>query len=848
MGLFRSERARRDGRVTVPQLLSSLMMFVAFSIIGGFLIAGLALPAATVATSAAEGTAELFEELPKSLQNANLPQQSNIYARDGETLLATFFYQNRVVVPLEQISPWMQKAVVAVEDKRFWQHNGVDGEGLMRAVYINLTTPDSPGASTLTQQLVKNTLLQNADATGDLDAIADATEVSMARKIREMRLALAYEENVNRQYGKVCTASPEVDCGKEQVLEQYLNIAQFGTRIYGVESAAQFYFKKPAAELTAIEAATIAGITQNPSRWDPVRNPENAETRRNTVLLVMYEQGHINRAEYDEYRLTPIADTLTLNYPRSSCAAATDAPFFCDYITKIIDRDPVFNDPDLPWTGAELLYRGGLNIVTTLDVDKQRIANAELERTLPASDPSGFAMALVALDTTTGQILSMAQNRVFDPSAEAPNSTAINYSVDREYGGSRGFSPGSVFKPVLLAEWLNSGRSLNQVVSGGIRDWEPSSWRASCLGGNPYTGRPWRPGNVGGTSARQQTVLMATANSVNTAYVAMTNQLDLCAVRDMAGTLGFHRSDGLEFEVVPSATLGTQNASPLTMASTYQTFANGGVNCKPIAILSITDANGEEIAVPQEDCRRVITEELSNGVTHALRAVMTVGSGRPQQLAGRVSAGKTGTSQKNAHTWFAGYTPEITSIVWLGHPDRDVPQQSITFNGRRYGFVYGSTLALPTWKRFMDQALAGVPASNMPTASATMLNGALLRVPNVVGMEEKEAQLEINDAGFAYAKDSVLLFSDAYPPGTIVSQRPEADSTLNGGGTVTYVIATNKRPAWWTNWPAGWNPNVAPADWWGSTWPPPEFNTNPPNGWNPNPPDPDPDPDPVPDP
>ncbi|MFV0286185.1 MAG: transglycosylase domain-containing protein, partial [Demequina sp.] len=257
--------------MTAVQLVSALFTFVAFSVIGGFLLAGIALPAATVGASAASGTSDLFEDLPDELQDVSLSQQSNIYARDGKTLLATFYSQNRVVVPLEEISPWMQKAIVAVEDRRFWDHHGVDGEGLLSAAYTNLTSDSSPGASTLTQQLVKNTLLQAAENEGDDEAIEDATEVSLPRKIREWRLALALEQNLDEQLGDTCDASdPAVDCGKEEILQQYLNIAQFGgNSLYGVEAAAQYYFSKPAAELTAVEAATIAGITQNPTKWDP---------------------------------------------------------------------------------------------------------------------------------------------------------------------------------------------------------------------------------------------------------------------------------------------------------------------------------------------------------------------------------------------------------------------------------------------------------------------------------------------------------------------------------------------------------------------------------------------------
>jgi membrane peptidoglycan carboxypeptidase len=834
MGLFTADRARRDGRVTFIQLLTGLLLFVVFSVVGGFLVAGMALPVVTVAGSAANGTSDLFEELPTELEFTALPQQSNIYDRTGKVLLATFYDQNRVVVPLEEISPWLQKAVVAVEDKRFWEHNGVDGEGVLRAAYVNATSSSTPGASTLTQQLIKNTLLQNAISLGDEEAQKEATETSLSRKIREWSLALAYEDNLNTKLGTDCSDDPKVGCGKEQVLVQYLNIAQFGLNIYGVEAAAQYYFGKPASEINAIEAATIAGITQNPSKWDPDRNPDNGTERRNTVLKVMYEQDMITRDEYDDYRTTPIEDYLDIHHPKVSCAAADDAPFFCDYVTKIIKTDPVFNTDDLALKGSDLLSKGGLDIITTLDVSKQKIANTEVRSSIPADDPSGFAMALVALDPKTGEILTMAQNRDFDPSAEAEDSTAINYSVDRQYGGSRGFSPGSTFKPIILAEWLSTGHSLNQVVSGAIRSWPSESWRASCLGSDaPFAGqKEWKPANSGGESATQQSVLRATQNSVNTAYVAMANQLDLCGVRDMAETVGFHRADGAEFEIVPSIALGTQNASPLTMASVAQTFANHGVSCDPIAILSITDADGNDIAVPPKNCVETISSDIADGVSYGMQQVIDAGTGRYVQLAdGRPAAGKTGTSQENTHLWFMGFADQLVATVWMGNPDHDVPAQFMSINGKYNRYWYGATLAGPTWKAFMDQALEGEPNVALATPTEAILNGVPRSVPSLIGKTERNSHFIINDAGFQYTGDASVRFDPSVTAGTIVGQSPSAGSKALPGTKIWLTVATDSYPDWWTNWPSGWDPLVAPDDYWGSAWPPAEFSSNPPKGW-----------------
>ncbi|MCB2413212.1 transglycosylase domain-containing protein [Demequina sp. TTPB684] len=847
MGLFTADRARRDGRVTIVQFVTSLAGFLLFSIMGGVLVAGLALPAVTVGGQAVNGTATLFESLPEEFDQTDLPQASSIYANDGTTQLATFYTQNRTVVTLEEISPWMQKAQVAIEDKRFWLHNGVDGEGLLSAAYDNLRSDDTRGASTITQQLVKNTLLQAAEAIRDeaesRERVEAATEVSLARKIKEWRLALAYEERLNDLYGTTCSEDPAVDCGKEQVLQQYLNIAQYGPSLYGVEAAARLYFGVSAKDLTAIQAATIAGITQNPTKWDPLKGLDDGDFedttfRRNLVLQAMHDQGLLTLAEYVTYSNTTVESTLNVTYPKFSCAASEIAPFFCDYVTKVIDKDPAFQDE-----GTQLLYKGGLKIVTTLDPRMQVEATDSLRRGVPYNDASGLENALVALDVPTGNILAMAQNRPFDPTSKEPGSTAINYAVDREFGGSRGFSPGSSFKPLVLAQWLDTGHSLSQTISGVPRTWEADSWRAACPEGENYAS-PYKVGNVYASENVQMSVLTATRLSVNTAFVAMTNQLDLCEVRDMALNLGFHRADGANFEVIPSVTLGSQNASPLTMASVYQTFANRGIHCEPRSILKMTTLDGEPVTLedgtviepPAVSCSQVIRAEVADGVTHALTTVMESGTGRELGI-GRPTAGKTGTAQNNTHLWFVGYTPQLVSAVWTGNADGDIPLQGISINGSRVRAAwYGGDVSGPIWQDFMATALEPYPVVGLPTASDVIVNGAQLRVPMVVGLPEKEAQWAINDAGFQYNKSTEFVYQPGVPAGQIVQQQPEADATMRAGGTVTYYMSTDQLPGWWYNWPAGWDPLVAPADWWGGAWPPPDWTkNNPSQGWDPTP-------------
>ena len=865
MGLFTAERARRDGRVTVVELVTSVAGFLLFAVMGGVLLAGLALPAVTLAGQATNGTAQIFESLPDDFAETELPQSSNIYASDGTTLLATFYLENRIVVPLEEISPWMQKAQVDVEDKRFWDHNGVDGEGLVRAGVKFVTADGSEGASTITQQLVKNTLLASAKNVSDeaqqQEALAAATEITITRKVREWRLALAYEETLNEIMGSACTSDPKADCGKERVLEQYLNIAQYGPSVYGVEAASQFYFGIPASDLTAIQAATIAGITQNPTRLDPVRNPEASEARRNHVLDTMHAQvdengvRDLSSSEYYAAINTPIEDTLNITYPKFGCADSQLAPFFCNYVTKIITNDEAFKGE-----GAKLLYQGGLNIVTTLDAGLQAQANAAVTGAVPAADPSGLEDSLVSIDNVTGNILAMAQNRDFDPTSKKPGTTAINYSVDRDFGGSRGFSPGSSFKPVILAAWLDTGRSLSQTVAGQKTKFDMTKWKGDCPGGAPFVGT-WSVGNVSASEARQMSVLTATQQSVNTSYAAMSSELDLCDVRDTAAELGYHRADNVEFELYPSVTLGSQNASPLTMASTYQTFANGGVHCEPRSILrmtkldgsAVTFADGTEVVPPDVKCAQKISQEVADGVTYALTKVLERGGTAPTSGIGRPAAGKTGTSQENKHMWFIGYTPQITTSVWVGNAEVDVPMQrskvngrwqNFTINGVSKAFWYGGDIAAPIWQTFMLGATADMEPLGFRAVSSQALNGVKQPVPNVLLKAESEAKELINLAGFTYVASAEVVYDPSVAPGTIVKQSPEVGSSMLPGGAVTYYLATDKFPAWWYKWPSNWDQNSAPADWWGGAgnWPPVQFTENPPDGWVVAVPDPEPEP------
>jgi membrane peptidoglycan carboxypeptidase len=255
----------------------------------------------------------------------------------------------------------------------------------------------------------------------------------------------------------------------------------------------------------------------------------------------------------------------------------------------------------------------------------------------------------------------------------------------------------------------------------------------------------------------------------------------------------------------------------------------------------VTGAGGKEYDVPKPECTRGLTADIAAGVTYALEDVVSEGTAKDYPLAGgRPAAGKTGTANHSMHLWFMGYTPQLVATVWMGNPAHDVVGEDIRINGKPYRILFGSTISLPTWKHFMDRSLKGQKILQFPGVSNDVLYGVPRDVPNVIGMTEAKAKYALNAAGFRYSKQTQVVFDPNYVKGTVVAQAPGGSSRALPGATITYYIGTTKVPDWWYNWPAGWDPNTPPSDYWGDVWPPPEFASNPPNGWPGTEPTPDP--------
>jgi membrane peptidoglycan carboxypeptidase len=773
--------ARARGRkVNAGQALALLLSFVLVASVGGVLAAGLVLPGAAVANGIADMTTDAFDELPTELKEGALPQKSSILAADG-TLLATFYNENRVVVPLKDISKTLQDAVIATEDKRFYEHAGIDPMGMLRAAAKNAASDSKEGASTLTQQYIKNVLIQAAESKPTqaerdaalLAARGDEGSEGMARKLREAKLAISLEKKLT----------------KNEILERYLNIAQFGVSVYGVEAAAQYYFSKHAKDLNYLESATIAGVTRSPGNWDPTSNPEKSKDRRNTVLKLMEAQKYITTEEYQKGIATPLKDTLKIQEPKLGCMSATDAVrgsgYFCDFVTKIIRNDKTFGKTQA--ARLALLYRGGLTIKTTLVPDEQRAADKQVKKGVPTKNKYGLGSSIVVVEPGTGKVTAMAQNRTYNnTNKQSKTETAVNWNTDNKYGAASGFATGSTFKPFTLLQWLREGHSLYENVDARKLTLPMSDFNAPCTNFAPGD---YKFGNSEGGALRFMSVLDATRNSVNSAYLRMATEVDLCKVFEGAEALGVHlgSAGGGPVPPLPSNVIGSASIAPLSMAGAFAAFASGGIYCKPIAITSVTTAAGKKLAVPDADCHRAIEQKYANAINYALSGVWqgtAARVGKPTYTA----AGKTGTTSLNENTWFLGYTPVRAAAVWVGYPNASF-KRVIEVTLPLAGYVdrmYGSSVAAPTWRRAMDAIMKGKDDPGFDQPGNDEVFGKPVYVPDVVGRAQGEAEAILRQSGFQVRVDEKRVPSDK-PEGTVAEQSPSGTAPKNS--TITLKIS-----------------------------------------------------------
>ncbi|MEV0491289.1 transglycosylase domain-containing protein [Streptomyces atratus] len=675
---------RSGGGLTATQQAAKFLGVAALS---GVVLAGIALPAAGALGLAAKGTVEGFDEIPANLKTPPLSQRTKILDSKGG-MLATVYSRDRTVVPLKDISPYMQKAIVAIEDARFYQHGAIDLKGVLRAMNRNVQAGGTAqGASTLTQQYVKNVFVEEAG--DDPDKVAQATQQTIGRKVQELKYAIQVEEEL----------------GKKKILENYLNITFFGQQAYGVEAASQRYFSKSAKDLKLEEAALLAGIVQSPSRYDPVNDAEEATKRRNTVLQRMADVGDITRTAAKKAQATPIK--LRVSKPKNGCITAVNgASFFCDYVRKVFLADPVFGKTKEE--RAKVWNQGGLTVRTTLDPQAQEGVQTSIKSHVYKTDKVATAVTLV--QPGTGKIMGMGQSK---PYGFGANETQYNYSVNKDMGGSNyGFPTGSTFKPFVAAAAIAQGKPATQVYSSPYE--MPYPTVSTC--DKPYVNlNGERVPNEDESERGPYALKEAMAKSVNTYFIQMVQDIGLCPVMQMTDKLGVVQGNGEKLPQSPAIALGSKGLSPLTMASAYAAFANRGTYCTPVAIESVRTADGTSLPVPKTSCSQAMSQTTADTINTLLRGVIDSGTGQQAGLQNRDNAGKTGTTDFRKNAWFVGYTPNMSGAVWVGSPSQSVEMERITIGGVYQDKVYGGQVPGPIWRDAMTNALNGLPTPSFNT-------------------------------------------------------------------------------------------------------------------------------------
>ncbi|QMU74644.1 penicillin-binding protein [Streptacidiphilus sp. PB12-B1b] len=660
------------------------------SVLAGALVAGLGLPAVGAVGLGAKAAVKDFNTIPDNLKIPTLSQASTIYDADGG-VIAKVFSEDRTSVPLSKIAPIMQNALIDIEDHRFYQHGAIDLEGTLRALLKNSSSGDvSQGGSTLTQQYVKNVFINNA---GDANSagFAEATRQTTGRKIQELRYAIKLEETLSKQ----------------QILDDYLNITYFGEGAYGIEAAAELYFSVHASQLSIPQAAMLAGLEQSPSAYDPTVNPQAATQRRNTVLAAMATYGTITQAQAAKAEAAPLG--LKVTWPKTGCITAQKGEgFFCNYVKNIVLQDPAFGATS---DAREALWNaGGLQIHTTLNPKDQAAEEKAVSDHAYPSDAAAAATSMV--QPGTGDILAMAQSR---PYGTGKNETEINYNVNALYGGAQGFQTGSVFKAITAATALSQGIPLsyeiNSVVSGDYPEMTDCSGHVM----------PEQPGmeNDDDTKYGNINMVKAMADSVNTYFVPLEQQVGLCNVVHMAqsfglgyqGTLNKSGTGLLPISQTQTLTLGVNSLTPLQIANAYAAFAADGMYCNATAITRVTNAAGKNLPVPSPDCHQAVTPSVAEGVNTLLASVVSdEGTGATVGIPWS-DAGKTGTTNSENQAWFAGYTKQISDATVMTNPNYPTSYSldHTTIGGVYYDTAYGYLTSGPIWKQAMMAAMSGLP-------------------------------------------------------------------------------------------------------------------------------------------
>jgi len=589
----------------------------------------------------------LLKQVPRveALQEYTPPLITKIYDANGE-LLARLGMEYRIMVPLEKLPHELQDAVIAIEDTRFYRHGGIDFVRIGGAIMANMRKRKlAQGGSTITQQLARSLFLTR--------------ERSVIRKLKEASLALMIEQKFS----------------KEEILELYLNQIYFGHNAYGVQAAATIYFNKSVEKLDLSECALLAGLIRAPNKYSPFNSHEEAIQRRAVVLERMVELGFITQLQADTARKAPLR--LSKLYPTE-----TRAPYFVEYVRRYLEAK----------YGPDLVYKGGLNVYTTLELQIQKAAEKTLEEGLisvnqrlnpKSSNPEGEVEeepgvegALIALEPQTGYIKAMIGGRDFRLS-----------EFNRAYQAQR--QPGSAFKPLIYATAFDNGFTPADIILDAPVVFEEGN-------------KKWKPVNYDRKFYGPTSLRVGLEHSRNVVTVKLLDKVGPTTVVNYARRFGIQGNLSRDL----SLALGTSVVSLRDLTSAYGIFANRGIRTTPLAVIKITDSKGKilEENFPQEE--EVLREEVNYVILNVLKGVIENGTGRGARILGRPAGGKTGTTDQNTDVWFIGFVPSLVAGVWIGFDDNRPLGSEFT----------AANTAVPIWTQFMENALAGTPPIDWPLA------------------------------------------------------------------------------------------------------------------------------------
>ncbi|MBS1907206.1 MAG: transglycosylase domain-containing protein [Actinobacteria bacterium] len=803
---------------TLTGVLSGLAGLVGLSVVAGVLVTATVTPVFAVTGAAAAQSIDMFEGLPSNLKVDRPMLPTTIYAKDAagnDQVMARFYDQNRVPVKYDQVAPVLYDALLASEDKNFYSHGGIDITGTLKAIVGNVTGSATNGGSSISQQYVKNVLLQEcekgvplSDQKRDaklnqcwLDAASAVGSKGIARKLQEIRYATAIE----KQYSK------------QDILIGYLNLVNFGGTTYGIEAAAQRYFSVSASQLNAVQAATLVGMVQNPNAFridmpggtydcdKDGKNCKNSQAdgyhdtlvRRNYVLSRMHTLGKITTAEYEADKAQPI--TPAIKAPSSGCGDAGGNAFFCQYVISTLRNDASLDSVLGPVKDrADKLYRGGLNIHTTLSAPMQGAAlQAMADNTTPTIAGMDFGASAVTIEPKTGRILSLAQNTGFTEEQSDTATTGLTslvYAADQAHGGGVGFSVGSTYKIFTLIDWLEKGHSLRESVDGNLK------WMNFKCGTQTMRADAGEIKNFQNQRGYTGTPLQFTAASLNSGFLGMASKLDICDINDVAARMGVHlgteykgkmlpvnnrenivddQGNVLALAPAPFDVLGSKNIAPLDMASVYATIANNGTRCDPHAIDKITGPDGVDLPLPPTTCTEVVKPDIAAATAYALQGVMNSGGTGSQANPGDGTPliGKTGT-HNNAQTMLMASSTGSTTGVWVGQANGDI----VDIND-----FYTKDTNVPNIRYYLSRQILTTadelfPGGAFPDPQQSALKQSYTNLPSVVGMTVDQATQTLEGAGFSVSVGAAV--SSNLPTDQIAQQDPGPGQVVTGS-TIT---------------------------------------------------------------